>query len=70
LRSPPTPGIDDCHVHAGGHVGKRVREDERALEDVLGRDTVRDVDDVRVGRNALDHASTGTGEVVLDTEIR
>ena len=41
-------GVDDRQVDADGHVGERAREHERALEDLLRRDPVRDVDDLRL----------------------
>ena len=67
--SPPTPGSTIGDMHAGGHVRKRAREHERALEHVLRRDPVRDVDHLDIGRDALDHAATRSGEVVLEAEI-
>jgi hypothetical protein len=57
--------IDNGEVHALGHVRKRVPEDQRALEDLLRRHAVRDVDDLRGGGDALHHAVTGADEVVL-----
>ena len=62
-------GVDDRQVDADGHVGQRAREDERALEDLLRRDPVRDVDDLRLGRDPLDHAVARADEVVLEPEV-
>jgi hypothetical protein len=63
------PWIDHRKVNAAGHVRRRVREHERALEDMLRRDPVRDVDDLDLGRDRLDHAVAGTDEVVLEPEV-
>src|SRR4029450_5335009 len=52
-----------------GHVRKRAGENECALQDVLGRDPVRDVDHLDIGCDALDHAAARTCEVVLEAEI-
>jgi hypothetical protein len=65
----PDARVDDRDVDPDGHVGQRVREHERALKDVLRRNAVRDVDHVRVRRNALDHAAARAHEVVLETEV-
>jgi hypothetical protein len=49
---PPTGAdarVDDREVHAGRHVRQRVGQDERSLQDRLGLDPVRDVDDPRLG---------------------
>ena len=61
--------IDDREVDADGHVRQRVREHERALQHGLRRDPVRDVDDLRLRRDALDHAVAGADEVVLEPEV-
>ena len=65
----PDAGVDDRQMDSLGHVRQRVREDERALEDVRRRDPVRDVDHVRLGRDALDDAVAGADEVVLEAEV-
>ena len=65
----PDAGVDDGEMDAHGHVGNRVREHERALEDLHPRDPVRDVDDLRLGRDPLDHAVAGPDEVVLQPEV-
>ena len=62
-------GIDDGEVHAHGHVRKRVAQDERAGQHALRRDSVRHVDDLDVGRDALDDAVTGADEVVRQAEV-
>ncbi len=46
------------------HVADRVRQDERALHHLPRRDAVRDVDDLRLGGDRLDHAVAGADEVV------
>ena len=69
FRSLADARVDDGEVDARGHVGQRVREHERALKHVLRRDPVRDVDHLGLGRDALDHAAAGAGEVVLEAEI-
>jgi hypothetical protein len=56
-------------VDADRHVGKRVAEHERALQHLLGRDPVRDVDDLHLGRDPLHHAVAGADEVVLEAEV-
>src|SRR4029079_18728083 len=65
----PDPRVDDGDVHPGGHVGESVCEHESALKHMLRRDPVRDVDHLDIRRDALDHAATGSGEVVLQAEI-
>ena len=62
-------GIDDREVHALGHVREGVGEHERALQHLRRLDAVRDVDDVRVRRDALDHAVARADEVVLEPEV-
>jgi hypothetical protein len=62
-------GIDDCQVNAGRHVRERVGEYERALQHLLRRDPVCDVDDLRLWRDPLDHAMAGADEVVLEPEV-
>ena len=61
--------VDDREVHALGQVRQRVREHERALEDALRLDPVRDVDDLDLGRDPLHHAVAGSDEVVLEPEV-
>src|SRR6185503_2770217 len=61
--------VDDREVDADGHVRKRVAQHERALQDLLRRDAVRDVDDLRVRRDRLDHPVAGADEVVLKPEV-
>ena len=63
------PRVDDREVHACRHVRQRVRKRERALEDPPGTDAVRDVDQLRVGRDPLDHAVAGADEIVLEAEV-
>src|SRR5205814_10350687 len=46
-----------------------LREDEGAGQDVLGRDPVRQVEELHVGRNPLDHAVAGADELVLEAEV-
>jgi hypothetical protein len=50
---PSDAGIDDRQMDADRHEADRVRENERTLEHRLGRDPVRDVDDLRLRRDAL-----------------
>ena len=59
------PRIDNGEMNSGGHVGKRVREDERSLQDVSRPDPVRHVDHPGVGGDRRDDPMTGTDEVVL-----
>ena len=61
--------IDDREVHSDGHVADRVPEDERSLQDGLRGDPVGDVDDLRLRRDALDHAVARPHEVVLEPEV-
>ena len=68
-REPPTPGSTTARWTPIGHVRERAREHERALEDLLPRDPVRDVDDLRLGRDPLDHAVARADEVVLEPEV-
>ena len=69
-RLAPTPGSTTARWTPLGHVRKRVREHERALEHGLRRDPVRDVDHLRVGRDPLDHAVADADEVVLRARSR
>src|SRR4029079_18622145 len=62
-------GIDDGEMDAERHVGERVREHQRALEDAARPDAVRDVDDAGVGCDARDHPVAGADEVVLQPEV-
>ena len=66
---PAHAGIDDREVNADGHEADRVREHQRPLQDGRRRDPVGDVDDLRLRRDALDHAVAGAHEVVLQTEV-
>ena len=69
---PPRPAdtrVDDREVDADGHEADRVRENERALQDRRRRDPVRDVDDLRLRRDALDDAVARADEVVLQPEV-
>ena len=69
---PPTAadaGVDDRKVDALRQVGERVREHERALEDPLRLDAVRDVDDLGLRRDPLHHAVAGPDEIVLKPEV-
>ena len=61
--------IDDGEVNADRHVGERVREHQRALQDRLRRNPVRDVDDLGLWRDPLDHAVARADEVVLQPEV-
>ena len=61
--------VDHGEVDSLGHVRERVAKDERTLENVLRRDAVRDVDDLRVGCDPLDHAVAGSDEVVSEPEV-
>ena len=63
------PGIDDGEMDALRQVRKRVREHERALEDALRLDAVRDVDDLGLRRDPLHHAVAGPDEIVLEPEV-
>src|SRR5262245_9702884 len=65
----PDAGVDHGQVHSLGHVRKRAREYEGALEHVGRRDPVRDVDHLSFGRDALDDAVTRADEVVLEAEV-
>ena len=42
---------------------------ERALEHGARPDSVRDVEDLRLGRDSLDHAMAGPDKVVLEPEV-
>ena len=66
---PPRAIVQGALVHANRHVRDRVREHERALHDRARGDPVRDVDDLHVGRDPLDHAVTGSDEVVPQPEV-
>ena len=61
--------IDDREVHAGRHVRERVRERERTRKDLARWDSVRDVDDLDLGRDPLHHAVTRADEIVLEAEV-
>ncbi len=61
--------IDHREMNADGHVRQRVGEDERPLQHRLRRDPMRDVDDLGIRCEALDHAVAGADEVVLEPEI-
>ena len=61
--------VDDRKVAPDRHVRDRVREHERALQDLLRRDPMGDVDDLRLGRDPLDHAVARADEVVLKAEV-
>jgi hypothetical protein len=61
--------VDDREVHALRHVRQRAREHERALQHLLRRDPVRDVDDLHVRRDALHDAVARADEVVLQAEV-
>ena len=67
--TPPTPGSTTARWTPSGMYGSVLREDERALQHALRRDPVRDVDDLDVRRDALDHAVAGADEVVLQAEV-
>ncbi len=62
-------GIDHRQVDSHRHVLQRIAQDERSLQDALGRDPVGDVDDLRLRRDALDHPVAGPHEVVLQSEV-
>ena len=62
--------VDDCEVDALRHVRNRAREHQRALDDVVRRDPVRDVDHLGLGGDALDHSVARADEVVLEAEVR
>src|SRR5206468_12056492 len=62
--------IDDGEVDSLRHEGERIREGERTLQNGLRRDSVRDVDDVDLRRDALHHAVAGADEVVFEAEVR
>jgi hypothetical protein len=63
------PRVDDREMDADRHVRKRVAENKRALQHLLWRDPVGDVDDLRLGRDPLHHAMARTDEVVLQPEV-
>jgi hypothetical protein len=56
-------------VNPDGHERNRVRKDERTLQDLLGRNPVRDVDDLSLGCDALHHPVARAHEVVLEAEV-
>ena len=62
-------GVDDGKVDAHRHVRERVAEHERTLEDALRGNPMGDVDDLRLRRDALDHAVARADEVVLQAEV-
>jgi hypothetical protein len=57
--------VDHGEMDPHRHVGERVRQHERALEDVPRADPVRDVDDAGFGGDGRDDAVAGADEVVL-----
>jgi hypothetical protein len=61
--------VDDREMDALREERKRVREHERALQHAVPRDSVRNVDDLRLGRDPLDDAVAGADEVVLEPEV-
>src|SRR5262249_3225127 len=61
--------VDDGKMNALRHVGKRVPQDQRSLEDGLRRDAVRDVDDLDLRRDPLDHAVARAHQAVRATEV-
>src|SRR5262245_45489212 len=61
--------IDDGEVHTRRHERQRVRERERTLQHALRRNPVRDVDDLGIRRDPLDHAVARADEIVLQAEI-
>ena len=63
-------GVDDREMNAGGHVRERVAQDECALQHLLRRDAVGDVDHFGLGRDAFHDAVAGADEVVLQPEVR
>ncbi len=66
---PADARIDDRQMHADGHESDGVREHERSLQDRRRRNSVRDVDDLRVGGDALDDSVARSDEVVLEPEV-
>ena len=62
--------VDDREMDALRHEGKRAREHQRALDDVVRRDPVGDVDHLGVRRDALDDSAARAHEVVLEAEVR
>src|SRR5205085_2488020 len=62
-------GVDDREMDAGRHVLERRRENERTLEHLVRLDSVRDVDDLDVGRDPLHHPVAGADEVVFEAEV-
>ena len=62
--------VDDSKMDTKRHVGERVRERQRAREDLPRRNTVGDVDDLDLRGDLLHHAVAGADEVVLETEVR
>src|SRR5919108_1584689 len=62
-------GIDDRKMDTRGHERQRVRERQRALQDALRGNAVRDVDDLHLRRDALDDAVARADEVVLQSEV-
>src|SRR5262249_60462046 len=56
-------GIDYRKVNSNRHVSGCVRKHQRALEHLLRRNPVRDVDDLHLRGDRLDHSVAGPHEV-------
>ena len=63
------PRIDYGEMNSHRHVRNRVSERQRSVKKAPRFDAVRDVDDLDIGGNPLDHTVAGTDEVVLETEV-
>ncbi len=61
--------VDDSEMHPDWHIRNGVREHERPLEDRLGGNAVRYVDDLRLRSDRLHDSVAGAHEVVLETEV-
>ena len=66
---PADSRVDNGKVHADGHERQRVGQDEGALQHMLGKDAVGDVDEVGVGRDPFDHAVADADELVRDAVV-
>ena len=68
-RAPPTPGSTTARWLPTGMYGIVFASTSAPCRICLRRDPVRDVDDLRLGRDPLDHAVAGADEVVLKPEV-
>ena len=65
----PTPGSTTARCTPSGMYGSVFASTSAPWRTRLRRDPVRDVDDLDLGRDPLDHAVAGADEVVLEPEV-